>query len=165
MAPPDPIPAARLLRRSLLPVALAVSLALPGCGKKGPPRAPLRIIPAAARDVRVRQIGGAVVVAAQLPGTLTDGAPLLAGSAARVLRMRATATLAPGAVSPRYLARQFEKEAMVLATLGDDALPPATPGRPLLFRDRDARAAGRCWRLHGLPHRPLRRRHAIGTGG
>lgn len=141
MAPPDPIPAARLLHRSLLPAALAVSLALPGCGKKGPPRAPLRIVPAAARDVRVRQIGGAVVVAAQLPGTLTDGAPLLAGSAARVLRMRATATLTPGAVSPRYLARQFEKEARVLATLGDDALPPATPGRPLLFRDRDARAA------------------------
>jgi hypothetical protein len=106
--------------------------------------------------VRVRQIGGTVVVTAQLAGTLTDGSPLADKSVARVLRMRATATLTPGAVSPRYLARQFEKDAKALATLGDGDLPPGTPGRRLLYRDREALAA----RGAAAPHDGARGRMA-----
>ncbi len=135
-------------------LAAAAAIALPGsiaCGKKGPPQAPIRILPVPARESRVRQIGGEVVLTALLPQQRTDGTPLGPRAQVKVLRMSGSATLRPGAVSPRYLQRQFEKEARTIAALSGEALTAMAPGGRLRLRDPEALvAAGRAGRARFL---------------
>ena len=128
---------------------LAGMLGLVACGKKGPPRAPIRLEPAAARDLRLRQIGGEVVILANLPGRLTDGTPLKPGASARVLRMPASDTFRPGSVSNRYLQRQFEKIATEVGRAAGDregAPGPASAGGRMRITDaivlEEARTGG-----------------------
>jgi len=122
---------------------LLAAVLAPACGKKGPPQPPLRILPAPARDVRLRQVGPEVLVTASLTLTRTDGTPLDDKTQVRVLRMPATTTLRPGLVSARYLQRQFEKESKAVAALSKQALEKAAPGGRLRFRDRDVASAAR----------------------
>ncbi|HEU4402562.1 MAG TPA: hypothetical protein VFT43_10705, partial [Candidatus Polarisedimenticolia bacterium] len=120
---------------------LAALLLASGCGKKGPPQAPIRILPGPAREARVRQVGPDVVLTALLPDRKTDGTPLESGTQVRVLRMPATATLRPGLVSARYLERQFEREAKVVASFAIDGKKGLPPGGRLRFRDPAPMAA------------------------
>jgi hypothetical protein len=62
--------------------AVAIS---PGCGKKGPPLPPLRVLPQPVKDLAVRQAGDQIVVSFRRPATRTDGTPLPEGSVAVVL--------------------------------------------------------------------------------
>ena len=118
-------------------MALAVGLML-GCGKKGPPQPIVRIVPSPPGPLRVRQIGSDVVLASTLPGTLTNGTRLDPDAELRVLRMPATDSLRPGAVSDRYLIVQFDKQARPVATLSEAALAPLVLGGRLIFIDHDA---------------------------
>lgn len=143
------IAASRTRRRiagAVLLAALAAGAA--ACGKKGPPVAPIRLAPAAARELRVRQVGGEVILTAILPGTRTDGSPL-GRAVVRVMKMQAAPTFTPAAVSRRYLLRLFEKEAATLATLSGEALAAAAPGGRLVYRDAIAPDA-----LPGIPAPP-----------
>ena len=121
--------------------------AFPGCGKRGPPQPPLRVTPRPAQDLHVRQTGAEVVIEASLSLSLTDGTPLGPGAAVRVLRMRTTPTLRPGAVSSRYLMGVFQKEAKVVGTLTGKALQEAAADGRLVFRDPGALPEARQTRL------------------
>jgi hypothetical protein len=118
-------------------LALAAVLML-GCGKKGPPLPIVRIVPSPPGPLKVRQIGSDVVLASTLPGTRTDGMRLDPDAELRVLRMPATDSLRPGAVSDRYLIAQFDKQARPVATLSGPALASQVLGGRLIFIDHDA---------------------------
>ena len=112
-----------------------------GCGKKGPPQPIVRIVPSPPGPLKVRQIGSDVVLASTLPGTLTNGTRLDPDAELRVLRMPATDSLRPGAVSDRYLIVQFDKQARPVATLSGAALAPFVVGGRLLFIDHGANSS------------------------
>jgi len=118
-------------------LALAGLLAL-ACGKKGPPLPIVHVAPAAPGPLKVRQIGSDVVLASTLPGTRSDGTRLEADAELRVLRMPATGSLQPGAVSDRYLVQQFDKQARPVASLSGAALAALVLGGRLLFVDHEA---------------------------
>jgi len=133
-------PAGRVVRHPgvTLALALAAALSYPGCGKKGPPLPPVRILPRPAQNVHVRQAGGDIVVEATLSLTRTDGTPLGPGATVRILRMPPTATLRPGMVSARYLVATFQKEAKLVGALTGSALQQAVSDGHLVFHDSEA---------------------------
>jgi hypothetical protein len=114
-------------------VALCVA-----CGKKGPPQAPVRVMPPAPGPVRARQVGRDVWLSADLPNKRTDGSPLSPGAVLRVLRLRPPENLRPGVVSDRYLVQQFEKQATEIAALTGAALEPSRAEGRLHYVDHDA---------------------------
>ena len=114
------------------------ALVLLGCGKKGPPLAPLRVLPEPARQVAVRQTGDEVVISATFSPFRTDGSPLGAGAEVRVLRLVATSSLRPGKVSRRYLLKQFEREAVVVAALPAESIGKTAAGGRVHVRDAGA---------------------------
>jgi hypothetical protein len=79
-----------------------------------------------------------VVLAANLSGTRTDGTHLDPSAEIRVLRMPATESLRPGAVSERYLVQQFGKLARPIATLSGGSLDAMVLDGRFLFVDREA---------------------------
>lgn len=109
-----------------------------GCGKKGPPLPIVRIVPSPPGPLKVRQIGSDVVLASTLPDTRTNGTRLDPDAEIRVLRMPATDSLRPGAVSDRYLIAQFDKQARPVAALSGPALASLVLGGRLIFIDPDA---------------------------
>jgi hypothetical protein len=121
-------------------LALAAVLML-GCGKKGPPLPIVRIVPSAPGPLKVRQIGSDVVLASTLPGTRNNGTRLDSDAELRILRMPATDSLRPGAVSDRYLVGQFDKQARPVATLSGPALASLVLGGRLIYTDQDATGA------------------------
>jgi hypothetical protein len=86
----------------------------------------------------VRQIGPDVVLAATLPGRRSDGTQLDPGTELHVLRMPATDSLRPGAVSDRYLVVQFDKQARMVASLSGPALASLVLAGRLIFIDHEA---------------------------
>jgi len=121
-----------------LGVLVALTTAGLGCGKKGPPLAPLRILPRPAQNVHVRQIGSDVVLEAAVSLSRTDGTPLGAGAVVEVMRMRPGPTLRPARVSPRYLMQVFQKEAKVVAPITGPDLQHRIVSGHLVYHDRDA---------------------------
>jgi len=69
----------------VLTCCAAAAFLSPGCGKKGPPMPPLRVLPQPVKDLAVRQAGDQVVLSFRRPSTRTDGTPLPEGSVAVVL--------------------------------------------------------------------------------
>lgn len=125
-----------MIRRRAAPAVLIllVAVAAPACGKKGPPAAPVSIQPAAPRHLQVRQVGEDAVVSALVPPIRTDGTRI-ERPMVRILRMPLAPGFNPHAVARGYLARRFEKEAKLLATLEGESLARAAPGGRLVFRD------------------------------
>jgi hypothetical protein len=121
-------------RRAL--VLAAAFLLAAGCGKKGPPLPPIRVVPAATGPLTLHQVGRDVLLAADLPGVRSDGTPV-AGGVVRVLRLEAAEGLRPGAVSDRYLVQQFERQAVEVASLDDHTLPAHVERGRLHFVDRN----------------------------
>ncbi|HEX5473697.1 MAG TPA: lipoprotein [Vicinamibacterales bacterium] len=86
----------RRRRRAAIALLLAATLGLAGCGKKGPPRAPLRLVPEAPADVSARRIGDRVYLRFRIPAK-NAGAP----GAAAIDRVDVYAvTVAPGGGTP-----------------------------------------------------------------
>ena len=121
------------MKRRLL-VAAAAVLLVAACGKQGPPLPPIKILPPPPGDFTVRQIGAGVVVAADL---LPDagGEASAPVAEAKILRMPATSSLQPGAVSNRYLLQQFLRQSRPVASLSGDDLRRALVGGRLVYRD------------------------------
>jgi hypothetical protein len=109
-----------------------------GCGKKGPPLPPLRILPRPAQKVHIRQTGGDVLIEATVALSRTDDSPLGPGSGVQILRMRPGPGLKATAVSARYLMSAFLKEAKVVATVDWDQLKTAVVAGHVLYHDRSA---------------------------
>ena len=128
----------RVAARRAATVAFVLAAVLSACGKKGPPSPPLRVTPAAPGAFSARQVGLDVVLAATVSGRRTDGTPLGDGTAVQILRMVASPSLRPGAVSERYLVQQFLKQSRpVAAVSGADLAAQVSSGR-LQFIDRGA---------------------------
>ena len=139
--PSDTRTACRASRpRALVCVVLAAAAGLhaAGCGKKGPPLAPIRILPRPAQNVHVRQLGADVLLDATVSLNRTDDTPLGPEARAQIMRMRPSPTLKPSNVSVRYLMTVFQKQATVVASV-------AVSGH-FVYHDRsvlgDAPAAG-----------------------
>jgi len=128
----------RVAARRAAAAALVLAAVLSACGKKGPPSPPVRVTPAAPGAFRARQVGLDVVLSATVSGKRTDGTPLGDGTTVQILRMAASPSLRPGAVSERYLVQQFLKQSRPVAVVsGADLGAQVSSGR-LQFIDRDA---------------------------
>ena len=71
----------------LLTVTVLLSAILPvaGCGKKGYPLPPLRLVPEAVGSLHVKQVGDRVVLSLPRPSSRTDGSPLGPDAAVQLL--------------------------------------------------------------------------------
>ena len=139
--PSAPRPALRAIRpRAVLCAFLAAAAS--GCGKKGPPLPPVRVLPRPAQNVHVRQIGPDVVIEATLSLSRTDGSPLGPGAAVRIMKMRPAPTLKPRGVSVRYLLVVFQKEAKVVISFSGAELQHALTSGRLVYHERGAADVG-----------------------
>ena len=64
------------VRLSLLLSALLISACIAGCGKIGPPLAPLTYFPAQTEDFSVQQLGNQLLLTMSYPTTTTSGLAL-----------------------------------------------------------------------------------------
>ncbi|MFQ5877526.1 MAG: fibronectin type III domain-containing protein [Acidobacteriota bacterium] len=93
----------------------------------------MKVRPTPVQDLRLRQIGSDVVLRGEI--AVDRGAAAGEGRELRILRMAATDKLRVGAVSSRYLLRQFERHAEVVSSLRGEALERAAPGGRLRALD------------------------------
>ena len=124
-------------------VLVVAALLLSACGKKGPPRAPIRLLPSPAVNLAVRQIGDEVIITAVLPRGRTDGSPLEESIEVLLMRMPSIGSVRPGAVSNRYLQRQFLAQSQMIASFSGDDLRRAAPGGRFLYADSEPLVAAR----------------------
>lgn len=117
-----------------LAVALIAPLAVAGCGKKGPPRPPPRLIPAPITDLRVRQTGDHLVLMMSYPAVTTSGLALQSLQALEVVAFRPPA---PAAGHTPLDPRTFEAAARVAKRLTGPDLAAAVRG-PALRVELDA---------------------------
>jgi len=108
----------------------AAALCAAGCGKKGPPLAPLRILPRPAQNLHARQVGGDVLLDATVSLSRTDDTPLGADAKVQIMRLKPSPTLKPSSVSVRYLTMVFQKQATVVASV--------VPSGHIVYHDRSA---------------------------
>ncbi len=131
--PPDTRSAFRASRPRppvCLVLAAAAALYAAGCGKKGPPLAPLRILPRPAQNLHARQVGGDVLLDATVSLSRTDDTPLGADAKVQIMRLKPSPTLKPSTVSVRYLTMVFQKQAKVVASV--------VPSGHIVYHDRSA---------------------------
>lgn len=124
-------------------VLIAAALLLAACGKKGPPRAPIRLLPSPAVNLAVRQIGEQVIITARLPRGRTDGSPMEGSIDVLLMRMPSIGSVRPGAVSNRYLQRQFLDQSQMIASFSGVDLRRAAPGGRFLYADAEPLVASR----------------------
>lgn len=98
-----------------------VCLALPGCGQKGPPLAPLRLVPEAVADVSVRRVGNRAELRFVLPSRNANGPGPIDLDRVEVYAM----TVPPG-VTPAN--RDLLTAANVVGRIA--VRPPAAEGEP-----------------------------------
>jgi len=112
-----------------------------GCGKKGPPLAPLRHVPDRVSGLSCRQKGKQVLLTGLLPDKNQDGEPVAEIQEVRIFRAdRGGPAEGPGSAgrsAQRAVLRQFSREAGRIATLSGEALEKAVSGRQLTFVDPD----------------------------
>ena len=131
-------------RRTALTIALAAVVGATACGKKGPPLAPLRLVPAAMSEVTVRRVGDDVQIHFKLPTANANGPGKVDLDRVEIYAV----TAAPGTVIPPN--RELLSKTYVVATIPvkpppveGDAEPPATtqpdtrpgPGDDVLFTE------------------------------
>jgi hypothetical protein len=128
--------------RALLLIVLACCpLLSAGCGKKGPPLPPLRLVPNAVADVSARRTGQEVTLRFVLPTTNANGGGRIDLDHVEVYAM----TVAPGAVTPPN--RDLLTKARLVVAIpvrpapieGEPAAPDDKrpgPGEPVVFVEK-----------------------------
>jgi len=129
-------------RLALCVLLAGIVTAATGCGKKGPPLPPLRVLPRPPQSVRLPQIGPDVVLDAAVSLTRSDGSPLGPGAVARIERLRPGPALKTAGASARYLVQMFQKEAKVVGSVGGTDLQRVRDSGRLVYHDRGAAVAG-----------------------
>lgn len=124
---------ARAARRTGLAVACLLVAALAGCGKQGPPLPPLSPVPAATRDLEVRQRGGDLVLDLAYPQTTAAGLALPGLEAVEIWQV-ARPLPPPDIAPPPLTPREFEPQARLLATISGAELAAAVAGDRLRLR-------------------------------
>lgn len=121
----------------LFPVALAAVLAAgaAGCGKKGPPLAPLRLQPARISDLSVRRDGDRVTLQFTVPSANTDG------STPADLRAVEVLALTPPASGPALGDERFIEAATQVAAIEVEPPRPAREEVPASPAPPDPRPA------------------------
>lgn len=117
-------------RSKLGPIALICLYALglgliAGCGKKGDPLPPLRIVPGPVRDLRVMQQGSVLLLSLSYPATTTSGTAL--GGVDSIDLLQLVRPPIEGA-APRVEPSEFELGAEPLLSLRGADLAAATTG-------------------------------------
>lgn len=112
--------------------ALLLGLVASGCGKKGEPLPPVKLVPKEAADFAVRQRGSELLFAVSYPQVTIGGLPLAGIDRMEVLRFTTSAptTGEPPPVDPR----QFASGAEVVETLRGKDLTDSTEGPRLVWR-------------------------------
>ncbi len=116
---------------AMMLLVLAASFVAGGCGRKGDPLPPLRVIPAPTRDLRVFQQGGILMVQMTYPATTTSGAAL--GGVDSVQLWQLTRPSIDGE-APQVEAAEFDAAAEPLLELRGAELAAATSGDRLQFQ-------------------------------
>jgi hypothetical protein len=109
--------------RRLLLISLAtLAVTAPACGKKGPPLAPLRPVPAAVENLGARRLGDTVRLEFVLPDRNQDGTRPADLSRVEVYAL----TIDPTGREPEV--REFRERGAIVATI--DVRPPPDPDAP-----------------------------------
>jgi hypothetical protein len=119
-------------------IAVVLSVALAGCGRRDDPLPPLIRRADATRDLAVFQQAMEAVLGWSYPSMTTDGGPLPDVEAVEVWRATLPAGQEPSDVTRRDLEIRYqllEAQGVLLATLDPAALDDATRGPMLSFRD------------------------------
>ena len=82
-------------------MAAILSVALSACGKKGPPRPPIRIEPTSVQNLTLRQIGPDVIASFALRSPGEEAGPPSGSTRVRLMRMLSGDSLNPSRVSAR----------------------------------------------------------------
>jgi hypothetical protein len=104
-------------------VLLWLPLALAGCGKKGPPLAPLNLVPEPAAGVTARRLGSTVYLQMTVPAKNANGPGPVAVDHLEVYAV----TAAPGAMPPPN--RDLLNTSRVIARI--EVKPPVDPDEPV----------------------------------
>jgi len=122
----------RAASRRLLLAFGALALLTAGCGKKGNPLPPMRVIPNATKDLAVAQRGNQLVLRFAYPQTTTAGAKLPGLSAVEVAAM--TRQVPATGDLPIVDAREFTAAGRPVATLSGAELQSAIEGGQVVVR-------------------------------
>jgi hypothetical protein len=114
-------------------LVLALAFGLAGCGKTGPPQPPVRVIPAAVRDLTVLQRGGELVLEMGYPQTTAAGTPLPPLDAVEVWLARRPAI---DGKAPQVRPAELVPDARQILTLTGADLGAALAGDRVLVRLR-----------------------------
>lgn len=120
------------LRLALLAVALLVPLAAVGCGKRGDPMPPPKIVPAPTKDLTLAQRGFEVRLELPYPKTTAAGLALPGLAAVEVYELHRP--LLSDHTSPKVDAREFGVAAQKTMRLAGAELASATTGDRIIVR-------------------------------
>lgn len=123
------------LGRSRLAFGVVVGLALliaSGCGKKGDPEPPIRLIPKAPTDLTVRQQGSEIELRCSYPAVAVNGMALPDLEGVEVWRL--ARTVSAGTDPPAVDARLFQSTAELVQTLTGDAFTNTVFGDRTVLR-------------------------------
>ena len=123
------------------PLALALTLAVAGCGRKLDPLPPILVVPARVEPVRLYQEAGDVILRFPYPTRTAQGVPLT--GLTRVTVYREIQSAPQGARAPEPPAgearvreeKDFRLRSEVIAELGPEALDERTVGTEVVIRD------------------------------
>jgi len=101
-------------------IAIVIAVSFAGCGKKGPPLAPLRLVPAGVSELAARQTGDDVELRFALPTTNANGPGPIDLSRVEIYAV----TVGPGAVAPPN--RDLLVNARLVGTIA--VKPPSVQG-------------------------------------
>ncbi len=115
-----------------------IAIAASGCGKKGDPLPPLRVVPLTTKDLEVRQQGRQILLGMAYPATTMSGLTLGGIDAVELLELVKPVPQAAEGDEPAPLpsaeAREFEAGARTLLTLRGSELTSAVVGDRIQLR-------------------------------
>jgi hypothetical protein len=114
-------------------VVVTAFAALTSCGKKGPPLAPLRLVPAQVSDLTVRRVGPDVQLRFKLPTANANGPGRIDLDRVEVYAV----TVAPGSVTPAN--RELLTKTYLVGTISVKPLPVEGEDQPVEGAAPDAR--------------------------
>ncbi len=142
------------MKRSL---ALFVLFTLVACGKRGDPKPPVPVIPAATTDLVVTQRADRVLLSWSYPALSTAGRSLASIRRISIYRYEESLSAAPGANTPAIAEAQFTRLSKKVESIEKANLAGASVGSRLLFSDTPP--------LRSSDGRPVRLTYAVVTEG